>query len=260
LRRVLPPASQLGERRTRWGETPFDGDLAVMRLRERATLDPVAVPAPPLPERGSRVLTRVAGAVALAALAAFFMVGTAPLSLQGAVKAETDTAASSLWSRLIGGNARQPVNEATVPAVPVALADRFAAMTPQAQAPQAQTPAPPARPLQTVAVPVAPPVEPVPKPRTLDPDEIAVLYRRSQDLVAQGDIAGGRLLLTRAAEAGDARSALALGATYDPAVLGKLGVLGVMPDAKKARAWYAKASEYGSGEAARRLEVLAQGR
>src|SRR5882724_10994748 len=153
FRRVLPPASQLGERRTRRGETPFDGDLAVMRLRERPTLDPVAVPAPPLPERGSRVLTRVAGAVALAALAAFFMVGTAPLSLQGAVKAETDTAASSLWSRLIGGNARQPVNEAAVPALPVALVDRFAAMTPQvqppqaqppqAQAPQAQTPAPP---------------------------------------------------------------------------------------------------------------------
>jgi len=265
LRRVLPPAAQLGERRTRWGETPFDGDLAVMRLRERATLDPVAVPAPPLPERGSRVLTRVAGAVALAALAAFFMVGTAPLSLQGAVKAETDPGSSSLWSRLIGGNARQPVNEAAVPAMPVALADRFAAMTPQvqppqAQAPQVQAPAPPARPLQTVAVPVASPVEPVPKPRTLDPDEIAVLYRRSQDLIAQGDIAGGRLLLTRAAEAGDARSALALGATYDPAVLGKLGVLGVMPDAKKARAWYAQASEFGSSEATRRLEVLAQGR
>ena len=67
-------------------------------------------------------------------------------------------------------------------------------------------------------------------------------------------------MLTRAAEAGDARSALALGATYDPSVLGKLGVLGVRPNAEKARTWYAKAVEFGSGEASRRLEVLAQGR
>src|SRR4051794_37561877 len=45
FRRVLPPAAQLGERRTRWREpAPFDGDLAVMRLREKSTLDPVTMP------------------------------------------------------------------------------------------------------------------------------------------------------------------------------------------------------------------------
>ena len=126
--------------------------------------------------------------------------------------------------------------------------------------------------MQTVAIQVAPPepearpsVVPVARPapasrRTLDQDEIAILYRRSQDLITQGDIAGGRLLLTRAAEAGDARAALALGATYDVAVLGKLAVLGVMADAAKAKAWYAKAAELGSGEAVKRLEVLAHGR
>jgi len=106
---------------------------------------------------------------------------------------------------------------------------------------------------------VSPP-EGASRPRTLDPDEIAILYRRSEDLIAQGDIAGGRLLLTRAAEAGDARSALALGATYDPAVLGKLGVLGIKPNAEKARTWYGKAAEFGSTEATKRLEVLAQAR
>jgi TPR repeat protein len=77
-------------------------------------------------------------------------------------------------------------------------------------------------------------------------------------LVAQGDIAAARLMLTRAAEAGDARAALALGATYDADVLRKLGVLGVAADASQARAWYAKAAEYGSGEATRRLEQFAQ--
>ena len=128
----------------------------------------------------------------------------------------------------------------------------------------------PTRAVQTVAIQVAPEPEAQPRrgrraaapasSRTLDQDEIAILYRRSQDLITQGDIAGGRLLLTRAAEAGDARAALALGATYDVAVLGKLAVLGVMADAGKAKAWYAKAAELGSGEAVKRLEVLAHGR
>ena len=61
-----------------------------------------------------------------------------------------------------------------------------------------------------------------------------------------------------AAEAGDARAALALGATYDSDMQRKLGVLGVAADAGQARAWYGKAAEYGSGEATRRLEQIAQ--
>ena len=87
-----------------------------------------------------------------------------------------------------------------------------------------------------------------------------MLVKRSDDLVAQGDIASARLMLTRAAEAGDARAALALGATYDANVLRKLGVIGMAGDAVRARAWYEKAAEYGSGEATRRLEQFAQSR
>jgi hypothetical protein len=277
LRRTLPPASQLGERRARWREpAPFEGDIAIVRLRERPTLEPVVLPVPPAVRSGSAtsVLTRVVGAVGLAALAAFFMVGTTPFSF--AVKAEGETA-PSLWSRLItrssrpqpAAAARKAVMETASPAAavaprapalaPTALAERFAAVAPAVEAP----PRIAARPVQTIAVPAAPPApvrtEPA-KIRALDAEEIATLYRRSEELVAQGDIAGARLLLTRAAEAGDARSALALGATYDPAVLGKLGVLGVKPNPEKARAWYAKAADFGSGEATRRLEVLAQGR
>ena len=88
--------------------------------------------------------------------------------------------------------------------------------------------------------------------------EIAMLTKRSEELIAQGDIAAARLMLTRAAEAGDARAALVLGATYDSVMLRKLGVLGVAPDVALARAWYGKAAEYGSGEATVRLEQLAQ--
>jgi TPR repeat protein len=85
------------------------------------------------------------------------------------------------------------------------------------------------------------------------------LYERGEQLIAQGEIAAARLVFTRAAEAGDARSALALGASYDPDVLRKLGVLGVRGDAALAREWYAKASGFGSREAAKRMELMATG-
>jgi TPR repeat protein len=87
---------------------------------------------------------------------------------------------------------------------------------------------------------------------------MALLLKRGEDLIAQGDIAAARLMLTRAAEAGEARAALTLGATYDPEMLRRLGVRGVAADAALARAWYEKAAEYGSGEATRRLEQVAQ--
>jgi len=60
-------------------------------------------------------------------------------------------------------------------------------------------------------------------------------------LIAAGDVATARVVLQRAAEAGNAGAAMALGATYDPNVLAKLGVVGVKPDAEKARSWYEKA-------------------
>ena len=87
-----------------------------------------------------------------------------------------------------------------------------------------------------------------------------MLYRRGEQLIQQGDVASARLMFQRAAEVGDARSALALGASYDPDVLKKLGVFGVASNAVLAREWYAKASSFGSSEAALRIETMAQGR
>lgn len=224
FRRTLPPAAPLVSKR--WREpVPFDGDVAARHLRERPSLDPVPL-APPLRERGAgvAVLARVGGAVGLAALAAFFVVGAIPQPMQAPQAAVTE--------RIVAAEE------------PVAFAERVAAVPVQAPVEQ-----------PAVALPVA---LPPPSLRALDREEIAMLYRRSEQLVGQGDIAAARLMLARAAEAGDARSALALGATYDLDVLRKLGVLGVAADAAQARAWYAKAAEYGSGEATRRLEQLAQ--
>jgi TPR repeat protein len=91
----------------------------------------------------------------------------------------------------------------------------------------------------------------------LDPNEIASSLKRADDLIASGDIAAARLVLRRAAEAGDARAAMTLAETYDPAVLEKLGVHGVVPDLATARSWYEKAKQFGATEAAQRLELLA---
>jgi hypothetical protein len=91
----------------------------------------------------------------------------------------------------------------------------------------------------------------------LDPNEIASSLRRGDDLIASGDLAAARLVLRRAADAGDARAAMTLAETYDPAILEKLGVHGVVPDLAMARGWYEKAKKFGATEATQRLELLA---
>ena len=91
----------------------------------------------------------------------------------------------------------------------------------------------------------------------LDPNEIASSLRRGDALIASGDLAAARLVLRRAADAGDARAAMTLAETYDPAILEKMGVHGVVPDLAMARGWYEKAKKLGAGEATQRLELLA---
>jgi hypothetical protein len=91
----------------------------------------------------------------------------------------------------------------------------------------------------------------------VDHDQIELLIARSQQLVSEGDVGAARTLLQRAAEAGDARAALALGSTYDPIMLVILHARGVTADPFLARFWYRKASGYGSQEAQQRLNLLA---
>jgi len=74
--------------------------------------------------------------------------------------------------------------------------------------------------------------------------------------MAVGDIVAARMVFQRAAETGDAGAAMALGATYDPLILARLGAVGMVADVSKARSWYEKAKEFGSQEAPRRLEQL----
>jgi hypothetical protein len=277
LRSVLPPAPLLKEPdRRRRGSAAFEGDIALREMRARSPLDPDGVPEPPVV--GSRsssysLLARLSGAVGVAALAAVFVVSGS--SRQDAV----DEGAKPFWSRLFGGNVMRETLSGTKVVVerkaepatdrPVPMMERFAAATPAAEPPATvmQQPQPQAQAVEP-SLPAAPPavpassapVEQSPPAPTLDREEIAALYKRGEQLIQQGDIAAARLMFTRAAKVGDARSALALGASYDPDVLRKLGVLGVAADAVVAREWYAKASSFGSREAAQRIELMAQGR
>jgi TPR repeat protein len=145
---------------------------------------------------------------------------------------------------------------AAVPTNDAALAKPSITTTPPSPTVEAVAKVEPAQPEATK--PAAPSVIPEPRPAdSLSRDEIASLLRRGQDMIATGDIASGRLFLTRAALAGDAEASLALAGTYDPAVLANLKAVGVQPDLAKARAWYTRAAEQGSQEAKMRLQQSA---
>jgi hypothetical protein len=90
-----------------------------------------------------------------------------------------------------------------------------------------------------------------------DHEPIELLVGRSEKLITEGDVEAARILLQPAAEASDARAALALGSTYDPIMLAILQAHGVAPDVSLALDWYKKAQELGSREAQQRLQVLA---
>ncbi len=103
------------------------------------------------------------------------------------------------------------------------------------------------------------PATPIPdKPlHVLGPEEVAALVKQGEQLIAVGDLVTARTAFRRAAEAGNVTAAIALGATFDPIVLAKLGVVGMASDIDQARNWYRKAERMGSAEATRRLQILA---
>ena len=83
--------------------------------------------------------------------------------------------------------------------------------------------------------------------------EIRALLAHGNAAFRKGDIAAARLLFDRAADAGEGRGALGMGATYDPAFL-RLSPLRILySDPAEARAWYLHALVLGAAGAERRL-------
>lgn len=92
--------------------------------------------------------------------------------------------------------------------------------------------------------------------RHTTPDETQKLAKQGLEKMKAGDIVAARLLLERAAGAGHAGSALALGEAFDPAVLATRGIVGISGDPARARFWYEKAQALGVTEADARLAAL----
>ena len=137
------------------------------------------------------------------------------------------------------------------------LADsRFAEQPVGPTVPASSTPATATTPSLESSIPAA--AGPALVSRRLDDGEIAMLEERGHQLMTTGDVAAARLMMQRAAEAGSPRASMDLGATYDPMMLGQLALPGIKADAAMARAWYEKARQFGSAEAAHRLELLAK--
>lgn len=239
----------------------FIGDRAMIELRQRLALQPEAVPQPVDLNGGAavdRLAVRVCAVVAVAAVVA--------------------------WGVVSFSHARLPDREArqarVVPATaPIKLADAHAAAARPSPAPteehavaevafaaEEKTPAwanaaPLPLLLQQAGVSIAVKTpEPAPaaaiKPG-LSADEIATLVNRGKAFMTDGDVVAARLLLQRAAEAGSADAALALGGSFDPVIIKQTRAIGVQTDAAQARYWYQKAAALGSQVAAKQLAELA---
>jgi TPR repeat protein len=162
-----------------------------------------------------------------------------------------------------------PVAES--PAIPVPAIPAQAVQLESAQSEASRADPPRAETVQVITGPSAtvvaeskapsapPPVvrAPVPVTGTIGPQDVKLLIDRGKQFFEAGDLIAARILLLRAANAGDAGAAVAMGATYDPVVLADRGYRSAAADLDKARGWYERAKEMGSPEGPRRLEMLA---
>ena len=112
--------------------------------------------------------------------------------------------------------------------------------------PNAAVPAPNSR----AATALARPASGLSDPQTTE------LLDHGDSLLRNGDVASARLFYERAADAGDGRAALRLGATFDPAFLSRLGLGTLQANPAEARSWYSRAHDLGAVDANSRLNSL----
>jgi hypothetical protein len=239
---------------------PFDGDRAMVELQRRLALDPRQIPEPPA-EGGSgfwRFALRLCAIAAVAAIAAGGIV-----LLPNAGKRPNEIAPSAIAP---AAPAAAPPPQVAVKSVklihvhaPTVTAETMAPPVPQNE-PAASTDSSPVAAVASASDSRSGPKPPGGRTMVLDDSEIATLIKRGKDFIMNGDFASARLLLGRAAEAGSADAALALGASFDPIIIRRLGAVGAEADAAQARQWYQKAVELGSPLASQQLANLQGGR
>jgi len=247
-RPLAPPAA----RPARSARPEFSGDRAMVELQRQLVLDPDAIPEPPVDDiRSLRpIALRLSTVVGLAALVAWGVVSLPGLKKAGEIMpADVKTPALAVNPvKLVpvrSTNAVPRVSEGFVAMsdpTPAALPTLAPAPNPSFVSPPPAAAAPPAG---TAAV-------------HIDNAEIATMINRGKDFLMSGDLASARLLLRRAADGGSAEAALALGATFDPLVIQRLGAIGTTPDIAQARQWYKRAAALGSAAATGQLAKLEQ--
>jgi hypothetical protein len=84
--------------------------------------------------------------------------------------------------------------------------------------------------------------------------KVAELLARGDSFIVVGDIASARVFYERAADAGDWRAALRMGATFDPAFLSRARLRSTLGDPAQARSWYRRALHLGGARAERRRD------
>jgi hypothetical protein len=271
----------------------YSGDRAMMELQRQLALNPDQIPEPPGEDMRSLwpLALRFSVVAGIAAIAAWAMV-----SLTGVRKTANEVVQVATPPLVPADINRVRVVEirSAADAAPPVPVGSFASVAPPvvaagvtspiaaagAPSPNAASGVAPAvaavgvsSPVAVAATPVAslsapgptaPPQSALPAPESpalqISDDEINTLVKRGQDLFQTGDLASARLLLRRAADAGSASAALALGSTFDPVVIQRLGAIGIEPDAARARKWYQRAVELASTTASQQLAKLDQAR
>ena len=223
----------------------------MIELQRQLALDPVRIPEPPAEDRSLWQIARRLGAVTgLAALVAWGMVAlTGPRNIPRET-AQVDTPPPRPTANQV------KLLHFVAPTILAPLVPDQTAGTSPPSSQAAPLPAP-----TTASAPIVEAIPATPGSNSSMPgdDETTTLITRGQTLLQSGDLVSARLILRRPAETGSASAALALGATFDPLVIRRLGVIGIEPDAERARQWYQKAAELGSAEAAQQLAKLEQG-
>lgn len=253
---LRPAAALVRSPPSRWrigvADDAFSGDRAMVTLQRQLALDPDAVPEPPVDDIQSLwpMALRLCAVAGVAAAVAWLVI-----SLPGARLLRHDVVHADIQvPPPVADTPKQ--DPLRTPAAAGLLLQHGLSEANASPAPVEAMPAPAPVPQLTMAPPsndaaVTPPVS-----LSLASDEIAMLLKRGKDAFSTGDLAAARLLLRRAAEAGSAEAALALGATYDPLIIRRLGAIGAAPDAVQARQWYQKAVALGSATASQPLAQL----
>jgi len=263
---AVQPSAEWQSRRQYLEEVQaFSGDRAFLDMQAQLALEPDSLPEPPVQfaagQTKGRIALRTSGVAGVAAIIAWIIVAAPNEALPGMDTLQARIGAAISFnsnqqdsSRTV--TARRPdraaveprgVRPAAASSEPALLvAPSMAATTAEHKAPDAVSSPPPAQPKAATII-----------TRQLDADEVTSLIARGEELIGTGDLASARLLLRRAAEAGNARAALALARTFDPSALRALGLWDGAPDLAEARLWYERAAKLGSVDAPRQLQQLA---